>query len=78
MIIIQKYPTRSGSQTTISTENHWPSDGIIRITDDERGVRIGYSSGGVKDNVSAVELAQSMVEAWTEALEIAKAKSAKT
>jgi hypothetical protein len=74
MIKIKKEDIYNGKLITITTDVHW-SDGVISIRDQKdinrkAEIDVGYSSGGVNDQVHPVDLCQRMVEAWTEALEI--------
>jgi hypothetical protein len=77
MVKVDRVPVYAGEYIRISTDNHW-SD-IICIRDEEKldgkkDLSVSYSSGGANP-VPAVELAKSMVEAWTEALKILEEKS---
>ena len=70
MLKITKQENSHSTTTSITTENHW-SDGVITIYDyNDKDADISYSSGGVNDGVHPIDLARSMVEAWTEAHEI--------
>jgi len=77
MVQVDKQEVRGGEFIKISTDNHWTD--IINIHEyedfgDRKKLSLSYSSGGANE-VTPVELAKSMVEAWSETLKILEEKS---
>ena len=77
MLKIKEQQLRGGKMTEISTDAHW-SSGIITIREEQpwdkedapAESRISWSSGGVAEGFTELEVAERMLEAWTRAVEI--------